>query len=496
MIAHLINQLPILVVVLPLVAAPLCVLLRQRTLVWALTVLVTWLCFAMAYLLLVIVRIRGEISYAVGGWPPPFGIELRLDMLNAIVLLLVTGVAAITSVYAKASVAAEIARERIYLFYALLLLNLCGLIGITVTNDAFNLFVFLEIASLSSYALIAMGHSRRALVSAFQYLIMGTIGATFILIGIGFLFVMTGTLNMTDIAQRLPPVMDTRTVKAALAFIVVGTSLKFALFPLHGWLPGAYAHAPSTVSAFIAATGGKVAIYAMIRFIFSVFGAEFAFAEMPLGEILTLLAVVAMLAASATAMFQTDLKRLLAWSSIAQLGYIVLGVALASAAGLTAAILHIVNHAVIKGAAFMAAGALFWQLRSTRLEDIAGLGRAMPWTATALVLAGLGLIGIPATAGFISKWYLLQALLLEQRFWLAGVILASSLFALVYVWRVVETLFLNPRADNAGIRIREAPLSMQLGTWLLVLVSIALGVYAAPLIEAAQRAAAALLGGP
>lgn len=494
MIDHLFSQLPVLVVVLPLMASPICVLLRQRTLVWALTVLVSWLCFAMACLLLAMVWLHGDISYAVGGWSPPFGIELRLDMLNAIVLSMLTGIAAVTSIYAKASVAAEIAHERVYLFYALLLLMLCGLIGITVTGDTFNLFVFMEISSLSSYALIAMGHSRRALVASFQYLLMGTIGATFILIGVGFLFMMTGSLNMQDIAQRLPPVMDTRTVEAALAFIVVGTSLKFALFPLHAWQPGAYTHAPSTASVLIAATSSKVALYAMVRFIFTVFGPAYAFGQLPLGEILTVLAVIAMLSGSAAAMFQTNLKRLLAWSSIAQIGYIVLGVALASAAGLTASILHIVNHAVIKGALFMAAGAFFWRFHSTQLSDLAGMGRTMPWTAAALIVGGLGLIGIPATAGFISKWYLLEAVLLEGQYWLAAAILVSSLMAVIYVWRIVETLFLRAPAGDDDTTVREAPLLMQIATWVMVAASIVLGLYATPLVDAAQRAATTLMG--
>ncbi len=498
MIVAVLDQLPILVVLLPLIAAPLCVLAHRPGPAWGLFLVTSWLCLGIASLLFVLVKVGGPVSYALGGWPPPFGIELRLDALNTIVLLVVTGIAAVSSIYAKASVAAEIPRERAYLFYAALLLCLCGLLGISVTGDAFNLFVFLEISSLASYALIAMGQQRRALLAAFQYLIMGTIGGTFLLIGIGFLYMMTGSLNMSDIAERPPAGAGTRTVQAALAFIVVGTSLKLALFPLHVWLPNAYAYAPSVVSAFVAATATKVAVYALIRFVYTVFGAGYAFETLPLGEVLILLSVAAMLSASVSAIFQSDVKRLLAWSSVAQMGYIVLGLALATAAGLTASILHIVNHAVIKGALFMAAGALFWRMRSAGLNDIAGLGRAMPWTSAAFVVAGLGLIGVPATAGFISKWYLLEAVLQDGHVWLAAAILISSLLAIIYIGRVVEALYFRPlpARETGQAPVREAPVSLCVATWMLVLTSIVLGLYATPAVDAARRAAGQLLGTP
>ncbi|ROO29246.1 cation:proton antiporter [Salinisphaera orenii MK-B5] len=493
MITQFLSQMPVLLVVLPLLAAPVCVIVHRAAPAWFIYALISWACFAIAFLLFVQVRIGGPISYILGGWPPPFGIELRLDALNMLVVLLVTGIAAIASIYARASIAAEIPRERAYLFYAALLLCLCGLLGISITGDAFNLFVFLEISSLSSYSLIAMGAKRRALLSAFQYLIMGTIGGTFLLIGIGFLYMMTGSLNMADIADRLPAVSDTRTVEAGLAFIVIGLSLKFALFPLHIWLPNAYTYAPSAVSAFIAATATKVAVYALIRFLFTVFGAAYAFGQLPLGEVLMVLAVVAMLSGSVAAIFQTDVKRLLAWSSVAQMGYIVLGLSMASATGLTAALAHIVNHGIIKGALFMAAGALFWRMRAISINDVAGLGRRMPLTAAAFVVAGLALIGVPATGGFISKWLLLEAVMEDAHYGLAAAILVSSLLSVIYIGRVVEALYFRDPADNDG-KTAEAPVSMVAATWVLVGASVALGLYASPLVETAERAAAGLLG--
>lgn len=494
MIEHLLEQLPALQVVLPLLAAPACVLLRRANAAWAVFLIAAWATLAISVLIMVQVSVGGLISYQLGGWAPPVGIEYRIDHLNAFVMLVVSGIAAVVAPYARTSVASEIDGDRIYLFYALLCLCLCGLLGITITGDAFNLFVFLEISSLSSYALIAMGTRRRALMAALEYLIMGTIGGTFILIGIGLLYMMTGTLNMDDLATRLPGVAGTRPVEAGLAFIVVGASLKLALVPLHAWLPNAYGFAPSVISAFLAATSTKVMAYVLIRFLYTVFGVDYGFELLPLGHILVVLAVAAMLYGSVAAIYANDLKRLLAWSSIAQIGYIVLGLALASSAGLLAAIVHLLNHAAIKGTLFLAVGLMVWRVGSSSLTHLAGIGRTMPWTGAAFALAGLALIGIPATAGFISKWYLLEAVLVEGHGWLAGAILLASLLSLIYIGRVVELLyFREPTAGAAGAA--EAPRSMLASTWVLLAVTIALGLYSTPFVSYARTAAQALVEG-
>ena len=373
------------------------------------------------------------------------------------------------------SVRKEIPDDRHHLFYAAFLLCLTGLLGITITADAFNVFVFLEISSLSSYALIAMGRDRRALTAAFRYLVMGTIGATFILIGIGLMYQMTGTLNMADLAKRLPQVYETRPIVAAFAFFTVGVCLKLALFPLHFWLPNAYAYAPSLVTAFMAATATKVSIYVLLRFFFSVFGAQFSFDVMPLSAILAILSIVAIFAASTTAIFQQNAKRLLAYSSVAQIGYIMLGIALVSATGLTSGLLHMFNHALMKGALFLALGAVYYRIGSVRIDAMRGVGRQMPLTMFAFVIAGLSLIGVPLTAGFISKWYLLTALF-EMGWWpLAVLVLASSLLAVVYVWKVVEAAYFQPAPAGAA-KASEAPFAMLMPIWLLTAANVYFGI--------------------
>jgi len=485
-------HLPVLLVVVPLVAAPIAALLNRPRLSWAVAVAATlWALYA-ALELLSQTMAAGEIHYELGGWAAPYGIEYVVDPVNAWVVVIVALIGALVAPYARVSVEREITEDRIPLFYAAFILCLTGLLGIAVTGDVFNVFVFLEISSLSAYALIALGSDRRALTASFQYLIMGSVGATFIVIGIGLMYVMTGTLNMADLADRLPEVSGTRTIPVAFTFLTVGITLKLALFPLHLWLPNAYTYAPSAVTAFIASTATKVGVYLLLRFFFTIFGVTFSFDVMQLDRILMPLALIAIVTMSLVAIYQENVKRLLAYSSVAQIGYMVLGISFASVLGLTAGILHLFNHALMKGALFMSMGCVMYRVGSVRLERMNGLGRAMPWTMAAFVVGGLSLIGVPFTVGFISKWYLVQAAL-EQGMWpVAGVVLLGSLLALMYVWKVVEVAYFREADPELGIS--EAPLSLLVPTWVLVLGNLYFGINASDSVGIATRAAEVLLG--
>jgi len=304
---------------------------------------------------------------------------------------------------------------------------------------------------------------------------------------------MTGTLNMQDLAARLPAVWDTRTVRAGFAFLAVGIGLKLAMFPLHLWLPNAYTYAPSVVTAFLAATATKVAVYVLLRFMLGIFGIDFSLRRMPLEYILLPVGVLGILSASLVAIYQVEVKRLLAYSSVAQIGYMVLGIGLASTTGITGAILHLFNHALMKGALFLALAAVAYRMGSTALSDLAGLGRRMPWTLFAIVVGGLSLIGVPGTVGFVSKWYLVLASL-EQGLWpVALLILLGSLLAVVYVWKLVEAAYLTePQGDVA---VQEAPLSILVPLWLLVIANVYFGVHTEVSVGLAREAAAVLTGG-
>ena len=485
-------HLPVLQVVLPLLAAPLCAVFRRGFVAWLITLIASWAAFAAAIGLVIQVIDQGVISYELGGWAPPIGIEYRVDLINAFVLLVVTGIGAVIVPYARASIAARFGSRDQAWFYTMYLLALTGLLGVTVTGDAFNIFVFLEISSLASYVMIAMGRERACLTAAYQYLIMGTVGATFIVIGIGLLWAMTGTLNLNDLAQRLPEIENTRPVLAALAFLTVGISLKLALFPLHLWLPNAYAYAPSVTSAFLAGTATKVAIYLLLRFFFTVFGGGAFFETTPLPEIFLILSLVAMFAASTVAVFQSNVKRMLAYSSVAQIGFITLGISFATETGLTGAMTHMFNHAIMKAGLFLLIGNVLFQLGSVKIEDMAGIGRKMPITMAGFVIMGLSLLGTPGTVGFISKWYLGLAAVEQGQWWLVALIVIASVITMIYIGRVVEVAYFREPTEKVA-QLREAPLSLLVPAFVLVGAAIYFGLDTSLSVGLAQHAAGLLL---
>ena len=488
-------QLPALQIVVPLLAAPLCALVRSPTPAWILAASVSAATFAVAVALAIAVSDGSEIAYLLGGWAAPWGIEYRIDALNALVLVIVTGASSVSLVHARFSVAREVRRERIGLFYTAWLLCLTGMLGMAITGDVFNVFVFLEIASLSTYVLVALGPGPAALLAAFRYLVLGSIGATFFLVGVGLLYMMTGTLNMADLSARIGDVDHTRTVAAGVVFVVLGIGLKAAVFPLHAWLPAAYAHAPSSAAAFLAGTSTKVSIYLLVRFLFDIFGVDLAFERLGFGALLIPLAIAGVLAGSAIAVFQDSVKRLLAWSSIAQLGYMVLGLGLGTASGVAASVLHLFNHAVMKVALFLALGNLVYRTGSDAIENLSGLGRRMPWTMGALLVAAMSIVGVPLTAGFVSKWYLLRAALVDGMWPVAVVILVSSLLAAVYMWRVLNAAFFTqPLPDSVQAHASEAHWTMVAPVVVLAAANVWFGVETSFSIGFAELAGAALLG--
>ena len=479
-------HLSLLLVIVPLMAAPIVAVLPRGRLPWFMSLLVAFACAVLAGMQLWSVVNGGTISYELGGWAPPWGIEYRIDAINAFIALIISGIAAVTLPYALLSVEKEIPARQQSLFYSAFLLCFAGLLGITQTGDIFNVFVFLEVSSLSTYALISMGRKRQALTSAYQYLIMGTIGATFYLIGVGLLYSQTGTLNMADMANRLPEVAELKTIHTGFAFILIGIALKLALFPLHLWLPNAYTYAPTVVTVFLAATATKVAVYIMVRILFTIFPADFISAT-PAGDLFMILGLTGIIVASGYAIYQTNVKRLLAYSSVGQIGYIALGISFASASGLTAAMIHLFNHALMKGALFMAVGAIIYRIGTCNIDKLHGLGRQMPWTFAAIIIAGLSLIGVPGTAGFISKWYLVVAAL-EQQAWIAvAVILIGSLIAVVYIGKVIEALYFKPANEN-NLSVKEAPMMLLVPTWALVIANVYFGLNTELTVGVAEHA--------
>ena len=497
---NLAANLPILVIIIPLISAIIIPVaaMAERRLAWIIAATASLCSFLSALALLCAVLKNGRISYWLGGWEPPWGIEYTVDYLSGFVLVVVTFIAFVVAVYAKRSVLKEIAHDKIPVFYAVYMLFVTGLTGMTITGDIFNLYVFIEITSLSAYTLIAMGRRRDALIASFNYLILGTIAGTFILIGVGYLYMVTGTLNMADLSKLLPELYSSTAVRTAFAFFTVGLSLKIALFPLHIWLPKAYTEAPSVVSAVVAATATKVGAYVLIRIMFTVFSVEFDREVLPVTTILLILSSVAIIMGSVLAIAQTNLKRMLAYSSIGQIGYIVLGAALVNRIAMTGSLMHILNHALMKGTLFMVAGVVVYMTGTADISALKGMGRRMPFTMAAFTIAALSMIGVPLTVGFVSKWYLALGALEAGMWYLIPVILVSSLLTAIYFWRIVEGIYFAKPVENEGDGytdgIKDGPAMMTVPTLALAILCVVFGIAAFIPGSVADLAAKMLLG--
>ncbi len=390
---------------------------------------------------------EGTQRYDLGGWAPPVGIELVVDEVAAFVTLVVMSVSLLVLIATRRWALRE-AAGREGAFYGLVLLLLGGLTGMVVTGDLFNLFVFLEISSLAAYALVFIG-GRRSMIAGFRYLIIGSIGGAFYLLGVGFIYFATGTLNMAEAQELIAGAEATRAVQAGAAFIFAGLGLKMALVPMHTWLPDAYQYAPSSVNSLIAPVMTKVSAYAMLRMFLSVFPDGYLTSIVPAADALVVLGLIGIVYGSVAAASQQDLRRMLAYSSISQLALIAVGIGLASPLAFVAALLHVVNHAAMKATLFLAASSVRLQTGLQRIPELTGIGRRMPITMTAFTVGAVSMVGIPPTAGFFSKWYMVQAGVDQGQWAVVVVVLLSSLLTAAYLFKMLERAYLRPAVVDA-----------------------------------------------
>jgi len=412
--------------------------------------------FGAAVLALRVCANGGTLEYAYGGWPAPFGIAARVDGIGAPIVAMIAAVATAVFVYAGRSLEAELPRNRPASFAMGLLLT-GALQGMSTTADLFNLYVFLEISSLSAYTLIALGGGAASLAT-FRYLIIGTVGASFYLLGIAYLFALTGTLNAADVAMALGQLELSPALLTGMALLTVGLGLKMSIFPLHGWLPDAYTYAPSTTSALVGGLMTKVAALALLRVLYGVFVAVHGGILPAIGDVLSALGAVGIVFGSVMALAQRDLKRLLAYSSVAHLGMIAVGLGLGNDLGIQGAVFHMLAHGVAKATLFLIAGGVAYRLGSRNLDSLAGLHKTMPLSTAAFVVAALSMIGIPPTAGFFSKWYLILGCLEAGRMDLFAVIVGSTLLTAWYFLRLFETIFFTK--PSVKTHREELPMSM------------------------------------
>lgn len=435
----MIDHLPVLLVVLPIVggAVPLVASLYSDRIGWPVAVGTMFGHAALVGLLARRVWAGGVVSYEVGGFAAPYGIELVVDGLSVAVVALISAVSLGVLAYARTAGPHE------NTFYSQLLLLVTGLTGMTVTGDVFNLYVFLEITGLAAYGLVASGREASSAVAALKYLIIGTVGASLYLLGVGYALAAAGTLNMADLSTKFGEMVayDSTLVLTAFGLMVGGLTVKVALFPLHTWQPDAYANAPDSVSAFISALVSTVSAYALARILFSVFTVDFLTAVPAARWALVALASVSIVAGSVLAVSQRSVQRMLAYSSVSQFGLVIAGFTIATPLAVLGATVHLVGHAVMKGGLFAASGIIERETGATTIGGYAGMGSRTPLAAGCFAILALGMVGVPPAIGFVGKWYILVGAVNAGIWPVVAVLLVSTLLTLAYFARLGERLY-------------------------------------------------------
>lgn len=465
--------------------------LWKRDLSWHLALLGAGIAsFFSLYGLVHLLQTGETIRYLFGGWMPPIGIEFVYDGLTAFIVMVINVMAFLVLIHSKKISKVEFP-GKLTGYFTVVMLMMLGFNGMVLTGDLFNLFVFLEISSLSSYALIAIGE-KRAPYAAFRYLIVGTVGGSLYLLGVGFLYTVTGTLNIIDMHDMLPEVIGHSSVIAALILMIVGIGVKAALFPLHGWLPDSYTYASSASSALIAPIGTKVAAYILFRIVLFLFGIDLIDAELPVTTIIGIFAGIGILYGSIMAIAQSELKKMLAYSSVSQIGYIIMGLSLANPFGFIGAVLHILNHALMKGLLFLVSGSIRFKEGHTLITDFNDSYRKKyPWTMAAFTTAAVSMVGLPPLAGFFSKWYLALGTIENSSWLLLAVILISSLLNAVYFFRILEKVYMkDPESQpvaEVGASVpsqnNEVGFSMMLPMGIMAVALFAVGIFNAYIVE-------------
>ena len=467
------SQIPILIIILPLIIVPIILLLRNNLYSYILSIAVSLINLVLTILLLQYVLKSGNLYYELGSWSAPIGIRLNADLLACYFLLLINLMSFICLAAGKKIIDDTVQENNIFLFYIAWLLCNIGFCGIILTDDIFNLFVFLEISSLSSYFLISQGTHKASPIAAIQYLFIGSIGAVFILLAIGMLYVNTGTLNMTDISQSISTGNISLPIVLSIGLFFVGIGIKSALFPLHGWLVKTYSYAPSIVVTYFSGTSTKVGIYILLRVFLDIFHTIEPLEYYDLASFILFLSLLGVFLSTFFAIRQNEVNKMLAYSSIAQLSYILIAIMLMTPEGLSAALIHIFNHSIIKTGLFLTIAVLFVNQSNITISDLSGYGKKFPVLMLSFLILILSLIGLPLTSGFISKWYLVSSILDSNVWYISIMVLVTSFMTVFYAWLLIEKIYFSDLVDSKKYSHFEFRYSFVI---LLAIASIFLGI--------------------
>lgn len=454
------------------------------------TVGVLGLAWALSLSLLIYVLKEQSFMYNFGNWSPVIGIQFVVDEFSALMTFVVLTLATLIIIYSLKDIEHEIAEAQFLSYYTLIFLLLFSMVGMVFTNDLFNLYVFLEILSISSYGIISIKRSKDNLMATLKYLVIGTVGSASILIGIALLYMVTGYLNMSEVngvigqAWQIYP----RNILLSLVFILTGLGIKSAIFPLHTWLPDAHSNAPTPSSALLSGLVVKIYIFSIAKILFRVIGLDIVKA-IGVPEFITYFAILSMIAGSVFAIGQKDIKRMLAYSSVAQIGYIILGLGLATELGLAAAFFHVITHALMKITLFLSAGAIIYKTGKRNIDDLKGIGYEMPITMGVFTIAALGMIGVPGINGFVSKWYLSLAVLEANKPIYVVVILISSLLNAVYYLPIIMSAFLKENKTRKNFMVLDdLPKTMLITMAVIGVACIIMGVFPNVVMDIIKKA--------
>jgi len=488
----IVDQLPIINLVLFLFMALSIPLLKRRPfkLTLVLGFIVLGLVLASSVYLLWHVNNVGNISYTFGGYDAKFGIEFLINPFSALFSTMILGIAMIIYIYSSGDATEGIENSEYGRYYVLLFILLMALFGILYTNDLFNTYVFIEILSITTCSIVSIKKKKETYTSAFRYIMMNEIGSLSYLFGVALIYMATGYTNISMISEVISSTFSANPINImlALGFMVVGLGIKTAIFPLHIWLPDTYSNAPSTSSAILSGIISKGYLLVLIKVLYQVFGTS-VLQELNIQVILLVFAGTAMIAGSIFAIAQKDVKRMLAYSSVSQVGYILLGIALFSFLGLRAAFFHIFSHAIMKTALFLSVGEIIFYKKTRKVNDFDGMGFIMPVAMGVFSIAALGMIGLPLTSGFISKLNLGIAVLDNQYVIFLIILIVSSLLNVIYYLPIIILAFLrNEKYHYRMTRIEHTPTTMITPLFILGFLIIGLGMFPNlifPLIDAA-----------
>jgi len=450
-------------------------------------------------LLLLDVLENGSFTYVFSSANEAIGIELSISAFSTLFTLIVTGISTLILVYSIESIRKDVEPGRIARYYTLLLTLLFAMMILIYTNDLFNTYVFMAVVAISATALVSIKQKKDNYMASFRYLLLNEMGSLAYLLGVAILYLLTGYLNMNLVHESLQPLINdySLAIYAATGRIVIGLSIKAAVFPLHIWLPDAHSSAPSASSAMLSAIVIKAYLIVLIKFVYVVLGTDLA-RELSLDLYIIFVGVLGMMMGSFFALGQRDVKRILAYSSVSQVGYIMVGIGLLSPMGLLAALFHILSHAVMKSALFLSTGVFIYTKKRRKVHQFQGLGYLVPLSMIVFGIASLGMIGIPLTSGFIAKFQLSVSAASAGEGWIVIMILVSSFLNAVYYLPILLRAYIGEpesREHLGKIKLEQAPLTMLVPVALLGLGIILMGIFPAQVFRVMEAAASIFFEG-